>query len=180
MASWKEARNRSARSCLSDLKVASPPIWRMISIVLDWAITASWVMRTGRSSGSTGMMYSTNSSDYRCKAMSSFSPPVRSRGSAGTIPVWRRSSMSSLNADFNELLERIRHGREFGHASFEPIYYLVFPPHEILAVKRQLPAWIAKLRNDGWVVTVFSIREAIADILRQAPLRNIWLTADRN
>jgi hypothetical protein len=88
--------------------------------------------------------------------------------------------MSSLNADFNELLERIRHGREFSHASFEPIYYLVFPPHEILAVKRQLPAWIAKLQLEGWEVTVFSIREAIVDILQQAPLRNIWLTADRN
>jgi len=33
--------------------------------------------------------------------------------------------MSSLKSDFSELLERIRHGRELGHASFEPIYYLV-------------------------------------------------------
>ena len=28
-------------------------------------------------------------------------------------------------ADFNELIERIKAGR-FGHASFEPIFYLVF------------------------------------------------------
>ena len=34
--------------------------------------------------------------------------------------------MSSLKADFNELMERIKQGREFGHASFEPIFYLVF------------------------------------------------------
>jgi hypothetical protein len=87
--------------------------------------------------------------------------------------------MSSLKADFNELLERIRRGREFGHASFEPIYYLVFPPQRILEVKRQMPAWIAKLRNEGWEVTVFSVAEAIADILQQAPLRHVWLTADR-
>jgi len=40
--------------------------------------------------------------------------------------------MSSLKADFDELRERIRHGRELGHASFEPIYYLVFPPDQIL------------------------------------------------
>jgi hypothetical protein len=86
--------------------------------------------------------------------------------------------MSSLKADFNELLERVRHGREFGHASFEPIYYLVFPPQCILDVKRQTLAWIAKLRNEGWEVTVFSIAEAIAGILESAPLRNIWLTAD--
>ena len=86
--------------------------------------------------------------------------------------------MSSLKADFKELLERIRHGREFGHASFEPLYYLVFSPQAILEVKRQTPAWVAKLRNDGWNVTVFSIAQAIADILGNAPLRQIWITAD--
>ena len=32
--------------------------------------------------------------------------------------------MSSLRDNFAELLTRIHHGREFGHASFEPIYYL--------------------------------------------------------
>jgi hypothetical protein len=37
--------------------------------------------------------------------------------------------MSSLRDNFAELLTRIQHGREFGHASFEPMYYLVFPPH---------------------------------------------------
>ena len=33
--------------------------------------------------------------------------------------------MSSLKTDFNDLMERIKTGREFGHASFEPIYYLI-------------------------------------------------------
>ena len=47
--------------------------------------------------------------------------------------------MSSLKADFDELRERIRHGRELGHASFEPIYYLVFPPEQILDVKQTSP-----------------------------------------
>ena len=86
--------------------------------------------------------------------------------------------MSSLNDDFKELLERIRHGRELGHASFEPIYYLVFSPSKILDVKRQMPAWTAKLKNEGWNVLIFSIAEHIAQILENAPLRKIWLTAD--
>ena len=73
--------------------------------------------------------------------------------------------MSSLKADFDELRERIRHGREIGHASFEPIYYLVFPPRQILEVKRQTPAWIAKLHQEGWEVKVFSIAEEIETIL---------------
>jgi len=86
--------------------------------------------------------------------------------------------MASLNDDFKELLERIRHGRDLGHASFEPIYYLVFSPSRILDVKRQMPAWTAKLKNEGWNVRVFSIAEHIARIFENAPLRNIWLTAD--
>ena len=86
--------------------------------------------------------------------------------------------MSSLKADFNELLQRIRQGREFAHASFEPIYYLVFHPSQILEVKRQTPAWVAKLRNEGWEVTVFSIAEQVTDILSKAPLRKLWLVAD--
>lgn len=89
--------------------------------------------------------------------------------------------MSSLRADFNELLERIRHGRELSHASFEPIYYLVFHPNQILDVKRQMHAWTSKLKNDGWDVTTFSIAEAVQDILQSAPptVRKIWLAADQ-
>lgn len=88
-------------------------------------------------------------------------------------------SASSLKADFNELLERVRRGREFAHASYEPIFYLVFHPSQILEVKRQTPAWIAKLRNEGWEVEVFSIAEHVSDILANAPLRHMWLEADR-
>lgn len=86
--------------------------------------------------------------------------------------------MSSLKADFNELIERIKAGREFGHASFEPIFYLVFSPEQILEVKRQMPAWMARLKNDGWKVNTFSIASEINKILEAAPLRKIWLAAD--
>ena len=87
--------------------------------------------------------------------------------------------MSSLGADFKELIERVRRGREFMHSSFEPIYYLVFRPDEILEVKRQTPAWIAKLKNEGWEVSTFSIAEHISEILNNAPRRRFWLEADK-
>jgi len=87
--------------------------------------------------------------------------------------------MPSLKANFDELLERIRQGRDLAHASFEPIYYLVFPPGQILDVKRTLPAWVARLRNEGWDVHCFSVADQIAEILASASLRKIWLTADR-
>src|SRR5438067_4292712 len=87
--------------------------------------------------------------------------------------------MSSVKADFDELRERIRHGRELGYASFEPIYYLILPPELILDVKRQTPAWIAKLHQEGWDVKAFSIAEQIRSILKADPRRELWLTADR-
>ncbi len=88
--------------------------------------------------------------------------------------------MSSLKADFSELMERIKAGREFGHASFEPIFYLVFSPASILEVKRQTPAWEAKLRNDGWNVHSFSIAEQIQKIFDDAPekIKQMWVKAD--
>ena len=87
--------------------------------------------------------------------------------------------MSSLKDDFNELLDRISQGRELGHASYEPIFYLVFSPSRILDVKRRIPAWAARLKNDGWTVHLFSILKHIQDILTNAPLRKIWLNADK-
>ncbi|HZK55562.1 MAG TPA: BREX protein BrxB domain-containing protein [Desulfosporosinus sp.] len=87
--------------------------------------------------------------------------------------------MPSLKDNFNELLERIRQGRELGSASFEPIYYLIFEPQQILDVKRQMPAWTARLRNDGWNVQTFSIAENINEILKTNPLRKIWIEGDK-
>jgi hypothetical protein len=87
---------------------------------------------------------------------------------------------SSLNADFNEVIERIKRGREFSQASFEPIYYLVFSPSDILAVKRQMKAWEARLINDGWKVHKFSIAEAIRDIFESIPsmIKKAWQKQD--
>lgn len=87
--------------------------------------------------------------------------------------------MSSLQANFDELIERIRRGRELGHAGFEPIYYLIFEPQRILEVKRKISAWTARLRNEGWEVHCFSIATEIEEILQNDPRRALWLLADR-
>jgi hypothetical protein len=87
--------------------------------------------------------------------------------------------MPSLDDNFNELMTRIRAGRELTSASFEPIYYLIFSPREILEVKRRLPAWIARLKNNGWDVHTFSVADAIERLLEEAPLKKLWETADR-
>ncbi len=87
--------------------------------------------------------------------------------------------MSSLKADFDELRERIRHGRELGSAGFEPIYYLVFPPKQILEVKRQTPAWMAKLHQEGWNVHTFSIAEHVLALLKEDPLWSLCVMVDK-
>jgi hypothetical protein len=86
--------------------------------------------------------------------------------------------MTLLNDHFDELMERVRAGREISHASYEPIYYLIFPPRELLDVKRSQPAWTARLRNEGWEVHQFSMAVEIEDILSHAPLMKLWLTAE--
>ena len=87
--------------------------------------------------------------------------------------------MSLLKASFDELRERIRHGRDLGHASFEPIYYLIFPPSQILEAKRQTPAWISKLRQDGWDVHVFSVAEKIWELLKNDPIWSLCVMEDK-
>ncbi|MER8438323.1 DUF1788 domain-containing protein [Mesorhizobium sp. M1312] len=88
--------------------------------------------------------------------------------------------MSSLRANFDELRERIKHGRELGHASFEPIFYLVFSPEQILDVKRQTPAWLSKLHQDHWDVHVFSIAEHLWALLKGDPFWTICVTQDKS
>ncbi len=87
--------------------------------------------------------------------------------------------MGSLTSDFEELLASIKQGRDFYQASFEPVYYLIFHPKQILEVKRMLPAWISRLRIEGWYVHTLSMTEAVLDVFKRSPLRKIWVTADR-
>lgn len=88
--------------------------------------------------------------------------------------------MSSLKANFAELRERIRHGCDLGHASFEPIYCLIFPPEQILEVKRQTPAWVAKLHQEGWEVHTFSLAEAIWALLKADPFWSLCVQEDQS
>lgn len=87
--------------------------------------------------------------------------------------------MPSLKDDFEELIARMKRGRDLGPTSFEPIYYLIFPPTQILEVKRSLPAWSARLRNEGWDAHQLSIAQSINQVLQSAAPRRLWLAADR-
>jgi hypothetical protein len=87
--------------------------------------------------------------------------------------------MHSLKDKFDEVCLRIGEGRRLESTGSDPIFYLVFPVREILDVKRQTPAWIAKLENQGWRVSTFSMAEEINDLFRGHKLRPQWLLGEK-
>lgn len=87
--------------------------------------------------------------------------------------------LQSLKDKFDEVCLRLTQGRRFESAGSEPIFYLVFPVKEILAVKRQTRAWVAKLENKGYHVVTFSMAKAVNAILREHKLRKQWLLGEK-
>jgi len=87
--------------------------------------------------------------------------------------------MHSLKDKFDEVCIRLGQGRSLESTGSDPIYYLVFPVTEILAVKRQTRAWVAKLENQGWRVVIFSMAKAVNAVLRGHKLRKQWLTGEK-
>ena len=87
--------------------------------------------------------------------------------------------MRSLKDRFDDLRLRLGDSRRLESTGSEPIFYLVFPVAEIIQVKRETKAWIAKLRNDGWNVVTLSLADTINGILRGHRLRNQWLQGEK-
>jgi hypothetical protein len=87
--------------------------------------------------------------------------------------------MSLLQDDFDTLRERLRGTNRTAAPGDRPLYYLVFPPEQILAVKREMTAWCASLRNVKWDVSVFSLHLFVRNIFQQAKVRELWLKQDR-
>ena len=87
--------------------------------------------------------------------------------------------MHSLKDKFDEVCLRIRDGRRLDSTGSAPIYYLVFEVREIVEVKRQTKAWIAKLENLGWSVVTFSFADALQAILQNHKFRSGWLNGEK-
>jgi hypothetical protein len=85
----------------------------------------------------------------------------------------------SLKDKFDEVCLRLGQGRRLESTGSDPIYYLVFPVSEILAVKRQTRAWAAKLETQGWQVTTFSMAATVNSILSGHKLRKQWLLGEK-
>ena len=88
--------------------------------------------------------------------------------------------MPSLDKSFKELLFQLKQGRGLSHSGMDPVFYLVFRPEEMLDVKRLLKSWMAKLKHDDWNVHVFSMVDAVNEILREHDLRDIWFASEKD
>jgi len=86
--------------------------------------------------------------------------------------------VESLQRSFDELKIRLDQGRGLSLTGDDPVWYLVFRPELMLAVKAKMKAWKAQLENAGWKMQTFSMAEAVHDILRKHTMRTIWLAAE--
>lgn len=89
--------------------------------------------------------------------------------------------MQSLQNSFHDLLGQLQAGvRRTTSTGFDPVYYLVYHPTEILEVRRLLPTWKAKFKKDGFDVLELSMAELIPRLIREDPLFEISLANERN
>ena len=70
---------------------------------------------------------------------------------------------SSLERAFDELRAVLGRPDRLNPAQSEPVFYFVYRPEHMLAVKRKLSGWMGRLRNDGFD----PLRVSLADILRE-------------
>ena len=88
--------------------------------------------------------------------------------------------MESLQQSFDELRQRLKRGRSLNYVSDDPVFYLVFRPEEMLAAKKRMKQWTAKLTLEGWHVHTFSMADAIKEIFQPNDLRDLWLMSEED
>jgi len=71
------------------------------------------------------------------------------------------SDEALLDRDFDDLCAVLSKPDRLNPAQSDPVFYLVYRPDQMLAVKRKLPAWLGKLRNMG----LEPLRVSLGDIM---------------
>lgn len=83
--------------------------------------------------------------------------------------------MQSLTDKLNELRQHLKRGvGAMKHTGFDPVYYLVFSPSEMLQAKLFLPEMLAQLRLDGFEPRVLSMTAVLNGWFRSHKLRPEW------
>ena len=81
-----------------------------------------------------------------------------------------------LEADFEKLRQRLGDPDALNPAHSDPIFYFVYPPSQILTMRKLLPGWIARLRNEnGLKVETLSLSEIMWELLDASGRWDAWL-----
>ena len=81
-----------------------------------------------------------------------------------------------LEADFEKLRQRLGDPDALNPAHSDPIFYFVYPPSQILTMRKLLPGWIARLRNEnGLEVETLSLSEIMWELIDASGRWDAWL-----
>ena len=87
--------------------------------------------------------------------------------------------MQSLNDNFEKLRKRLNIGSGIRNVSNDPVFYLIFNPELMLEIKKLTNTWKSRLERDGYKVIVFSMKDAVHDIVQKSDLRSNFLEGDK-
>lgn len=88
--------------------------------------------------------------------------------------------MSSLDEAFGQLAERLRGPGSLSASRSDPFYYFVYSPQDALVVKRLLPVWSARLRNDGVEVQRISFSDLLWRLIDASGRWDDWLEVEND
>jgi hypothetical protein len=89
--------------------------------------------------------------------------------------------MPTLDESFLELRQRLKQRNRLSDRSGDPIYYLIFPPAQMMSVKRRMRIWTVQLETqDGWKVYTVSLARKIQELFRTHRRRPVWIAYEQS
>ncbi|HNT55086.1 MAG TPA: DUF1788 domain-containing protein [Anaerolineaceae bacterium] len=89
------------------------------------------------------------------------------------------SDEQRLEESFNELARRLREPDVLNPQHGAAVFYLVFPPSQILTVRRLLPAWMARLQHEQDLqVQQVSLAEILWELVDESRRWEGWLAVE--
>ncbi len=80
-----------------------------------------------------------------------------------------------VERDFGELRSVLSRPSGLNPAQSDPIFYFVYRPEDMLAVKRRLSAWMEQLRNDGFEPRRISLGDIMQELVSASGRWDEWL-----
>jgi len=86
-----------------------------------------------------------------------------------------------LDANFDQLRQRLLDPDSLSPLRGAPVFYYVYEPKHILAVRRLLPGWIGRLRNEqNLKVLVISLADVLWKLIDASGRWQDWLEAEKD